>query len=77
MPSPTRLFRPDFRTIFKNLSNYESQVRVLDTMYDNIAEKVDKESLNENDTAALVWKHTSRVEDQSHKCLYVVILALD
>ena len=69
MPSATRLFRPDFRTIFKNIPDYEDQVRWLDTIYDDIAEQVDAKSLNENDTAGLVWKYTSKVGDQSFKCL--------
>lgn len=76
MPSPMRLFRPDFRTIFKNLSVYEREVRSLsmDTTYDNITKTVDSQSLDKADTAGLVRKYISGVADQPEKCLYALLI---
>ena len=74
-----RLFRPDFRIIFKNLSPYlrELYSLTMDGTYSIIIKTVDDECLDETDTAALVRKCLSGMVEQPEKCLYALILALD
>ena len=76
--APMRLFRPDFRTIFRNLcySEREIIVQTMDATYDIITQTVDDEALDKTRTARLVDKYVKKVQE-SEKCLCVLILTLD
>ena len=78
--SPMRFFRPDFRTIFKNLSPNKRECLSynMDNTYDIITEQVDDKSLDETDTAVLVREYMSEVVEKPEECLYaLLILALE
>jgi hypothetical protein len=75
--SPMRYYRPDFRFIYRNLKLYDMEratVR-MDTSYDKITKIVEKDSLDETQTASLVQEYTFATSiPLPDKCLYVSYL---
>jgi hypothetical protein len=72
---PMRSYRPDFRSIYKNLNAYDREQGAIkmDSTYDIITKIVDVQSLNEAETASLVQKYTLAASvHHPEKCLYAL-----